>query len=190
MSLVPVSLVQEIDYGTPRSKAETQVALTIDGRAVTVPAGTSIMRAAMEMGTQIPKLCATDMVEAFGSCRLCLVEIEGRAGTPASCTTPVAPGMVVRTQTERLKRLRKGVMELYISDHPLDCLTCAANGDCELQDMAGAVDCATCATVTMGRSIRTQARTSPIRISPMTRRNASCAPVAYGPAKRCRARLR
>ena len=79
------------------------------------------------------------MLDAFGSCRLCLVEIEGRAGTPASCTTPVATGMVVRTQTERLKRLRKGVMELYISDHPLDCLTCAANGDCELQDMAGAV---------------------------------------------------
>jgi formate dehydrogenase major subunit len=68
-----------------------------------------------------------------------LVEIEGRAGTPASCTTPVAPGMVVKTQTDRLKRLRKGVMELYISDHPLDCLTCSANGDCELQDMAGAV---------------------------------------------------
>src|SRR5215813_9364250 len=97
------------------------------------------MRAAMEMGTQIPKLCATDMVDAFGSCRLCLVEIEGRAGTPASCTTPVAPGIVVRTQTERLKTIRKGVMELYISDHPLDCLTCAANGDCELQDMAGEV---------------------------------------------------
>jgi formate dehydrogenase major subunit len=134
-----MSLVHEIDYGTPRSKAEMQVALTIDGGAVTVPAGTSIMRAAMEMGTQIPKLCATDMVDAFGSCRLCLVEIEGRAGTPASCTTPVAPGMVVHTQTDRLKRLRKGVMELYISDHPLECLTCAANGDCELQDMAGAV---------------------------------------------------
>ena len=134
-----MSLIQEIDYGTPRSKAEKTVTLTIDGIAVTVPEGTSIMRAAMELGTKIPKLCATDMVEAFGSCRLCLVEIEGRAGTPASCTTPVASGMVVQTQTERLKRLRKGVMELYISDHPLDCLTCSANGDCELQDMAGAV---------------------------------------------------
>src|ERR1700726_2074436 len=133
-----MSLVHEIDYGTPRSRAEKTVTLTIDGQAVTVPEGTSIMRAAMGMGTQIPKLCATDMVDAFGSCRLCLVEIDGRAGTPASCTTPVAAGMVVRTQTERLKRLRKGVMELYISDHPLDCLTCAANGDCELQDMAGA----------------------------------------------------
>jgi len=98
-----------------------------------------VMRAAMEMGTKIPKLCATDMLDSFGSCRLCLVEIEGRAGTPASCTTPVAPGMVVHTQSGKLKQLRKGVMELYISDHPLDCLTCAANGDCELQDMAGAV---------------------------------------------------
>ncbi len=98
------------------------------------------MRAAMEMGTQIPKLCATDMVEAFGSCRLCLVEIEGRAGTPSSCTTPVTAGHD-RAHADRRSssNLRRGVMELYISDHPLDCLTCAANGDCELQDMAGAV---------------------------------------------------
>ncbi len=134
-----MSLIREIDFGTPRSRSETMVTLTIDGQSITVPEGTSIMRAAMEAGTQIPKLCATDMVDAFGSCRLCLVEIEGRAGTPASCTTLVVPGLVVHTQTERLKKLRKGVMELYISDHPLDCLTCAANGDCELQDMAGAV---------------------------------------------------
>src|ERR1700751_307418 len=134
-----MSLIHEIDYGTPSARSETMVTLTIDGQSVTVPEGTSIMRAAMESGTQIPKLCATDMVDAFGSCRLCLVEIEGRAGTPASCTTPVAPGLVVHTQNERLKKLRKGVMELYISPHPLDCLPCAANGDCELQDMAGAV---------------------------------------------------
>src|SRR6202048_4627516 len=134
-----MSLIQETDFGTPRSKSETMVTLTIDGQSITVPEGTSIMRAAMEAGTQIPKLCATDMVDAVGSCRLCLIEIEGRAGTPASCTTPVMNGLVVGTQTERLKKLRKGVMELYISDHPLDCLTCAANGDCELQDMAGAV---------------------------------------------------
>src|SRR5246500_1248668 len=133
-----MSLVEEADFGTPRSKSEKLVTLTIDGQSVTVPEGTSIMRAAMEAGTQIPKLCATDMVDAFGSCRLCLIEIEGRAGTPASRTTPAMPGLVVHTQTERLKKLRKGVMELYISDHPLDCLTCAANGDCELQDMAGA----------------------------------------------------
>src|SRR6195256_1467062 len=134
-----MSLIQETDFGTPRSKSETVVTLTIDGQSITVPEGPSIMRASMEAGTQIPKLCATDMVDAFGSCRLCLIEIEGRAGTPASCTTPAMAGQVVHTQTERLKKLRKGVMELYISDHPLDCLTCAANGDCELQDMAGAV---------------------------------------------------
>jgi len=134
-----MSLIVETDYGTPRSRAEKSITLTIDGQTVTVPEGTSIMRAAMEVGNKIPKLCATDMLEAFGSCRLCLVEVEGRGGTPASCTTPVAEGMVVRTQTERLKRLRRGVMELYISDHPLDCLTCSANGDCELQDMAGVV---------------------------------------------------
>ncbi len=134
-----MSLIHETDFGTPASKSETQVTLTIDGFAVTVPEGTSIMRAAMEAGIAVPKLCATDMVDAFGSCRLCLVEIDGRAGTPASCTTPVAAGMTVSTQTDRLKKLRRGVMELYISDHPLDCLTCAANGDCELQDMAGAV---------------------------------------------------
>ncbi|KQT54574.1 formate dehydrogenase [Aureimonas sp. Leaf454] len=134
-----MSLIQETDYGTPKSKAEKEVTLSIDGFDVTVPEGTSIMRAAMNAGIQVPKLCATDMLDSFGSCRVCVVEIEGRNGTPASCTTPVMPGMKVSTQTERLKRIRKGVMELYISDHPLDCLTCAANGDCELQDMAGAV---------------------------------------------------
>ncbi|SFU17945.1 formate dehydrogenase subunit alpha [Mesorhizobium sp. YR577] len=134
-----MGLVHEIDYGTPASKSEKQITLTVDGFTVTVPEGTSIMRASMEAGIAIPKLCATDMVDAFGSCRLCLVEIEGRNGTPSSCTTPVAPGMVVHTQTGRLKDIRRGVMELYISDHPLDCLTCAANGDCELQTQAGVV---------------------------------------------------
>ena len=134
-----MSLIQEVDFGTPVSLDAAQVSLVIDGRDVTVAAGTSVMRAAQTLGTSIPRLCATDSLEAFGSCRLCLVEIEGRAGTPASCTTPVTSGMVVTTQSPALAKLRKGVMELYISDHPLDCLTCAANGDCELQDMAGAV---------------------------------------------------
>jgi formate dehydrogenase major subunit len=121
---------------TPRVAAPVTRSLTIDGAAVTVPAGTSVLRAAALAGIEIPKLCATDSLEPFGSCRLCLVEVDGVKGTPASCTTPCGDGMVVRTQTERLARLRRGVMELYISDHPLDCLTCAANGDCELQDMA------------------------------------------------------
>ena len=134
-----MQLIKETDYGTPASKIEAEVSLTIDGFEVTVPAGTSVMRAAMELGVKVPKLSATDSLEAFGSCRMCLVEIEGRNGTPASCTTPVMPGMSVKTQTPLLRTLRKGVMELYISDHPLDCLTCAANGDCELQDTAGEV---------------------------------------------------
>ena len=132
-------IIPDADFGTPMAKSKQMVTLTIDGFDVTVPEGTSILRAAAEAGIPVPKLCATDSVDAFGSCRLCLVEIEGRNGTPASCTTPVAPGLKVHTQTQRLKDLRRGVMELYISDHPLDCLTCAANGDCELQDMAGAV---------------------------------------------------
>ncbi|RZK98063.1 MAG: formate dehydrogenase subunit alpha, partial [Methylobacterium sp.] len=134
-----MALIKEIDYGTPIRVSDQTVTLSIDGMDVTVPAGTSVMAAAMNAGTQIPKLCATDSLEPFGSCRLCLVEIEGRRGTPASCTTPAENGMVVRTQTDKLAKLRKGVMELYISDHPLTCLTCAANGDCELQDMAGVV---------------------------------------------------
>jgi formate dehydrogenase major subunit len=128
-----------IDRGTPESASKETVSLQIDGIPVTVPAGTSLMRAASLAGIQVPKLCATDSLEAFGSCRLCLVEIEGRRGTPASCTTPAENGMKVHTQTDRVAKLRRGVMELYISDHPLDCLTCGANGDCELQDMAGAV---------------------------------------------------
>jgi formate dehydrogenase major subunit len=97
------------------------------------------MRATALSGGSIPKLCASDTMAAFGSCRLCLVEIDGARGTPASCTTPVAEGMTVHTQTPRLEKLRKGVMELYISDHPLDCLTCSANNDCELQDAAAQV---------------------------------------------------
>ena len=130
---------RQSDFGTPAVEADASVSLTINGRQVTVPAGTSVMRAAAECGGSIPKLCASDNLAAFGSCRLCLIEVEGMRGTPASCTTPATEGMVVHTQTPRLQKLRKGVMELYISDHPLDCLTCSANNDCELQDQAAAV---------------------------------------------------
>ncbi len=134
-----MSLLKEPDFGTPAIAGPASVSLEVDGFAVSVPEGTSVMRAAALAGIDVPKLCATDRLEAFGSCRLCLVEIDGRRGTPASCTTPVADGMVVRTQTPKVAKLRENVMELYISDHPLDCLTCPANGDCELQDMAGVV---------------------------------------------------
>ncbi|MEW5834648.1 MAG: formate dehydrogenase subunit alpha [Pseudomonadota bacterium] len=131
--------IVEIDRGTPAAVSAKTVSLEIDGRTIAVPEGTSVMRAASLAGIAIPKLCATEMLDAFGSCRLCLVEIEGRRGYPASCTTPVSEGMKVATQTPKLAEIRRGVMELYISDHPLDCLTCPANGHCELQDMAGVV---------------------------------------------------
>ena len=134
-----MSINKEQDFGTPASTASQLVTLEIDGFQVTAPAGTSIMRAAASIGIDIPKLCATDSIEPFGSCRLCVVQIEGGRGMPASCTTPVAEGLKVVTQNQKLADVRRGIMELYISDHPLDCLTCSANGDCELQDMAGAV---------------------------------------------------
>ncbi|MDH4049497.1 MAG: formate dehydrogenase subunit alpha [Gammaproteobacteria bacterium] len=134
-----MSLNKETDLGTPASNTGRAVKVEIDGLPATVKAGDTILRAARETGIDIPKLCATDSLKPFGSCRLCLVEIDGRKGYPASCTTPIEEGMVIRTQTPALAKLRRNVMELYISDHPLDCLTCSANGDCELQDMAGAV---------------------------------------------------
>ena len=134
-----MTLLHEPDYGTPASSSPESIDVVVDGIPVSVPVGTSVMRAAAEAGVGVPKLCATDSLQPFGSCRLCLVEIDGKKGTPASCTTPCEPGMVVRTQTPRVEELRRNVMELYISDHPLDCLTCPANGDCELQDMAGVV---------------------------------------------------
>ncbi|HUF71997.1 MAG TPA: formate dehydrogenase subunit alpha [Gammaproteobacteria bacterium] len=130
---------RERDFGTPESQSTEQVTLEIDGETIAVPKGTTVLRAAAEAGINIPKLCATDSQKAFGSCRLCLVEIEGAKGLPASCTTEVREGMVVTTETNRLASIRRNVMELYISDHPLDCLTCPTNGDCELQDMAGSV---------------------------------------------------
>ncbi|HTX16101.1 MAG TPA: formate dehydrogenase subunit alpha [Candidatus Baltobacteraceae bacterium] len=134
-----MELIREVDYGTPKRASETAVTLEVDGKPVTVPAGTSVMRAAAEAGVDIPKLCASDNLEPFGSCRLCLVEIDGRRGTPASCTTPVEAGMKVRTQTPRLAKLRRGVMELYASDFPPEALNSTAGVSSEFQEMAVAV---------------------------------------------------
>jgi formate dehydrogenase major subunit len=123
------------DLGTPapaEAGAQASVTLEIDGTSVTVPAGTSVMRAAALAGVAVPKLCATDTLKAFGSCRLCLIEIEGRKGYPASCTTAVAPGMKIRTRSEKLTALRRGVLDLYLSEHPLD----PTAARCELTDLA------------------------------------------------------
>lgn len=136
------TLVKEVgnkDYGTPESNSEEMVRITIDGKQVETKAGSSILRACIEAGIHLPKLCATDSVEAFGSCRLCVVNTNRHRKPVASCHTLVEEGLEVITQNDKLAKLRKGIMELYISDHPLDCLTCPANGDCELEDMAGVV---------------------------------------------------
>jgi formate dehydrogenase major subunit len=125
----------EVDLGTPAVVGERTAHVLIDGVGIDVAPGTSVLRAAKEAGVDIPKLCATDSLKAFGSCRLCLVEVEGAKGTPASCTTPCVDGMVVSTQTEQVRDLRRGVMELYLSDHPTDCPGCA-RGNCEMQDLA------------------------------------------------------
>jgi formate dehydrogenase major subunit len=124
------------DLGTPAPvEAGAPVTVEIDGKPVTVPSGTSVMRAAALAGTAVPKLCATDTLKAFGSCRMCLVEIEGRKGYPASCTTIVAAGMKIRTQSDKLSALRRGVLDLYLSEHPLD----PSGARTELRDVAGAV---------------------------------------------------
>src|SRR5687767_2561531 len=124
------------DFGTPKRLSQKQVTLNIDGVDVSVPEGTSIMHAAQVCGVTVPKLCATDSLEPFGSCRLCLVEIEGRKGYPASCTTQVAEGMTIKTESEALTRLRRGVMELYLSDHPAECVSDQAPVRTEFKAMA------------------------------------------------------
>jgi formate dehydrogenase major subunit len=132
--------INETDLGTPLPiQIKRKVTLTVDGREVSVPAGTSVLRAASEIGIQIPKLCATELLDAFGSCRLCLVQIEGMKGYPASCTTPVTDGMKVTTQNPKLADIRRGVMELYLSDHPLNTLTAPHAGHSEIEKMAGLV---------------------------------------------------
>ena len=182
----------DIDLGTPAVPGEERarrVSLTVDGHRVTVPEGTSIMRAAAQVEIPVPKLCATDSLQAFGSCRLCLVEIEGRRGLHASCTEPVQEGMAVQTQNDHIADIRRGVMELYISDHPLDCLTCSANGDCELQDMAGAVGLREVRYQDGSRITWTRTPTHRTPTSRLILPSASSVRVACAPVTRCKAHL-
>jgi len=133
-----MTLLKEKDYGTPPVKSEKTVTGFIDDIEVTVPEGTSIMRAASMLDIDIPSLCASDNIKHFGSCRLCIVDFEGRTGFgyPSSCTTPLSEGMRVKTQNSEMTKFRKDLLEMYISDHPLDCNTCASDQDCDLQDQA------------------------------------------------------
>ncbi len=138
MTVLETFWAPEPDYGTPVVESSAVASVIIDGRAVSVPLGTSVMRAAAEAGIEVPKLCATDSLNAFGSCRMCLVEVDGMRGTPASCTTPCSDGMVVSTHTEQVVELRRNIMELYLSDHPADCAGCA-RGNCEMQSLAATI---------------------------------------------------
>ncbi|MBC8542458.1 iron hydrogenase small subunit [Clostridiales bacterium NSJ-32] len=115
--------------------------ITIDGKKVQVPAGSTILQAAQTVGIHIPTLCHLDlhdikMVNQTASCRICVVEVEGRRNLAPACATPVAEGMVVHSNTLKVMEARRTVLELMLSDHPKDCLTCAKSGECELQDLA------------------------------------------------------
>ena len=113
-----MALLIEKDFGTPAVKSEKTVTLAIDGNDITVPEGTSVMRAAAEAGIAIPKLCASDNLNAFGS-----------------CTTPAEEGMQVTTKDEQITKIRKGVMELYLSDHPVDAVSAPGGAESEFFQM-------------------------------------------------------
>lgn len=108
------------------------VKLNIDGREVEVPAGSTIMEAADQIGIHIPRLCYDPELSALGACRLCVVEVEGNRLLPASCVTPVTQGMVVRTESPDVIEARRTILELLVANHPLDCMTCDKMGDCKL----------------------------------------------------------
>lgn len=119
----------------------SEITLTINGREVTVPAGSTILDAAKKLDIWIPTLChmhlhGTEMDNHPASCRVCVVEVKGKRALMPSCATPVSPGMEVITNSARVLQARKTVVELMISDHPMDCLKCGKSGDCELQDIA------------------------------------------------------
>ncbi len=111
------------------------VNLTIDERQVTAEEGTTILQAAAAVGIKIPTLCYHKRLNPIGSCRMCLVEVEGYANPMTACTTPVAEGIKVVTTTERLQKMRRDNLKLLLVNHPLECPICDAAGRCELQNM-------------------------------------------------------
>ncbi|OCB45875.1 NADH-quinone oxidoreductase subunit G [Mycobacterium vulneris] len=114
------------------------VSLTIDGHEISVPKGTLVIRAAELMGVQIPRFCDHPLLDPVGACRQCLVEVDGQRKPMASCTTTVMPDMVVHTQysSEAADKAQRGVMELLLINHPLDCPICDKGGECPLQNQA------------------------------------------------------
>jgi formate dehydrogenase alpha subunit len=110
--------------------------LTIDGQQVKTKEGSTVLEAAKDTGFYIPTLCYHPTLTPYGGCRLCIVEIEGLRGFPTSCTTPATEGMVVKTNSTQIQELRRGIFELIIAEHPMQCITCAKNLRCELQEVA------------------------------------------------------
>ena len=121
---------------TIEGKKLDTLTLTIDGKKLTVPKGTTVLEAARSAGIYIPTLCYDPDLKPYGGCCLCVVEIEGMRGLPTSCTTPVTDGMVVHTETPLVNRSRRISMELIMANHHGDCLTCAKNQQCEIQKIA------------------------------------------------------
>ena len=115
---------------------DNQVKLTVDGVAVEVAPGTTIMQACEEAGAEIPRFCYHERLSVAGNCRMCLVEVENAPKPVASCAMPVAPDMVVSTTSDLVKTAREGVMEFLLINHPLDCPICDQGGECDLQDQA------------------------------------------------------
>lgn len=112
------------------------VQVTIDGVTGNVPPGTTILKAAELLGVHIPTLCDHPALEPIGACRICLVEVEKQRVLQPACTFPVSPGLVVHTNSPAVREARRFILELLLSDHPLDCMTCESAGRCELQDLA------------------------------------------------------
>ena len=117
----------------------TKITLTIDGRQIEAEQGLTVLKVAQQAGIYIPTLCADDALEPFGACRLCIVEVEKLRGLPTSCNLPAADGMIVRTSSPTIDKIRRNIVELLLSDHPTDCLTCQQNNRCQLQEIAAYV---------------------------------------------------
>ena len=114
----------------------SEVSLFIDDRQVSIAQGTTILEAAKRAGVHIPTLCDYKSLTPASACRVCLVEVEGAKALVASCSYPVSAGMKVKTDTARVRAARRLVVDLLLSDHPLDCMTCDKSGECELQELA------------------------------------------------------
>ena len=115
---------------------EEKIAFTIDGQRVETTPGTTVLQAALDAGIYIPNLCYSPKLEPYGGCRLCICKISGMRGLPTACTTRAAEGMVVESDTDEVNQVRRMILELMISDHPADCLSCGANQECELQKVS------------------------------------------------------